>query len=57
MRELTNILERAVILCDRGVLQGEHIGISIQQPAADVRISTLADERQHILNALQDAEV
>ena len=32
VRELANILERAVILCEGGLLQREHIGISIQHP-------------------------
>jgi len=54
VRELANILERAVILCEGGVLQQEHIGISIQRPIVNGEITNLeAAERAHILKALE----
>lgn len=54
VRELANVLERAVILCGTGVVELEHIGISIQDHPKDVQISSLEDaERQHIMNALK----
>jgi PAS domain S-box-containing protein len=54
VRELANILERAVILCDGGILKPEHIGISVQRPPAEGEVSTLEDvERSHIMRALQ----
>ena len=55
VRELANILERAAILCDSGVLKPEHIGISIQRAVPEMAISTLEHaERQHILRALEE---
>jgi transcriptional regulator with GAF, ATPase, and Fis domain len=57
VREMANILERAVILCDGGVLQKEHIGISPQIPKPDAEIATLETaERAHILKALEAAQ-
>lgn len=54
LRELANVLERAVILCEGGVLQEEHIGISIQHPTRETKISTLEEvERMHIQRALE----
>ncbi|MFQ5769480.1 MAG: sigma 54-interacting transcriptional regulator, partial [bacterium] len=54
VRELANILERAVILCEGGVLQQEHIGISLQPFTSKTGISTLQEtERLHILKALE----
>jgi PAS domain S-box-containing protein len=54
VRELANVLERAVILCDGGVLQPDHIGISEPVPTSEAALSTLEEaERQHILRALE----
>jgi len=55
VREMANILERAVILCDGGVLLKDHIGISPQFPKAENELATLeAAERSHILKALEE---
>ncbi|MFQ5604874.1 MAG: sigma 54-interacting transcriptional regulator [bacterium] len=54
VRELANILERAVILCEAGVLQKEHIAISSPTQLLESEILTLEQvERQHILKTLQ----
>lgn len=54
VRELANVLERAVILCDGGILQEDHLGISDQTPALEEGLSTLEEaERMHILRALE----
>jgi transcriptional regulator with GAF, ATPase, and Fis domain len=54
VRELANLLERAVILCDGGVLERDHINISNLAETSEVGIATLEDaERQHILRALE----
>jgi PAS domain S-box-containing protein len=54
VRELANVLERAVILCDGGVLQPDYIGISEPAPTSEAALSTLEEaERQHILRALE----
>ncbi|MDZ7344804.1 MAG: sigma 54-interacting transcriptional regulator, partial [candidate division KSB1 bacterium] len=55
VRELANVLERAVILCDGGVLQPDQISIAPPaQPATINEILTLeAAERLHILEALK----
>ncbi len=54
VRELANILERAVILCERRLLRQEHIGISIQHPTREPKIFTLEKvERKHIQKALE----
>ncbi len=54
VRELANVLERAVILCDRGSIALNHISIPISAPPADAGISTLEEaERLHIQKALE----
>ncbi len=55
VREMANILERAVILCDGDELQTEHIGITPQPLKSATEISTLEEtERLHILKALKE---
>jgi len=57
VRELANVLERAVILCDGGVLQDDHIGISPQLHKPETELSTLQEaERVHILRALEETK-
>jgi PAS domain S-box-containing protein len=54
IRELANVLERAVILCDGPAIREEHLGTLSRQPAATASFLTLHDmERQHILRALE----
>ncbi|NIR48987.1 PAS domain S-box protein [candidate division KSB1 bacterium] len=54
VRELANILERAVILCEGGVLKENHIVISTPSPISEPEINSLEEaERQHILRALE----
>ncbi|MCG3119984.1 MAG: Anaerobic nitric oxide reductase transcription regulator NorR [bacterium] len=57
VREMANILERAMILCDGGALQKEHIAISPQPaPKPEVAVLTLEEnERALILKALAEA--
>jgi DNA-binding NtrC family response regulator len=55
VREMANILERAVILCDNGVLQPEHISIAPQPSKSPTGVATLEEtERVHILKALEE---
>jgi Nif-specific regulatory protein len=57
VRELANVLERAVILCDGGVLQIDHLAISSQVPKPEMEVATLQEaERAHILKALQETK-
>ena len=54
IRELANILERAVILCQGRVLQAEHIGKLSESARPTEGFVTLEEaERQHILEALE----
>jgi formate hydrogenlyase transcriptional activator len=54
VRELANVLERAVILCDGPVILESHLGTLTQQRAPAAGFLTLHDvERQHILRALE----
>src|SRR5262245_38493612 len=54
VRELANVLERAVILCDGGVLQKEHIGISSAPAPIENAVPSLNEaEKLHILKALE----
>jgi transcriptional regulator with GAF, ATPase, and Fis domain len=54
VRELANLLERAVILCDGGVLQPDHIGMTNALVTPENEIPTLETaERMHILEALK----
>jgi formate hydrogenlyase transcriptional activator len=54
VRELANIIERAVILCQGGVLQEAHIALTNQTPAHTGSFQTLEEaERGHILRALE----
>ncbi|HEY7162685.1 MAG TPA: sigma 54-interacting transcriptional regulator, partial [Acidobacteriota bacterium] len=54
VRELANVLERAVILCDGGVLQKEHIGISTSPTTTPDAVPSLNEaEKLHILKALE----
>lgn len=54
VRELANVLERAVILCDGGLLERDHIGLSEPSPVSEAEVSTLEQaEREHILKALE----
>ncbi|MCI0604616.1 sigma 54-interacting transcriptional regulator [bacterium] len=54
VRELANVLERAVILCEGGVLDQEHLAIAASHSVQAVSLSTLEEtERSHILRALE----
>jgi transcriptional regulator with GAF, ATPase, and Fis domain len=54
VRELANIIERAVILCQEGVLQEAHIAVANHAPAQAGPFPTLEEsERVHILRALE----
>jgi Nif-specific regulatory protein len=54
VRELANVLERAVILCDGGMLQPDHMGISDLASTSNTEVLTLEEaERRHILKALE----
>ncbi|MNC85390.1 Formate hydrogenlyase transcriptional activator [compost metagenome] len=53
MRELANILERAVILCLGPVLQSAHLGLPAPAPVADDVVTLAEAERRHILKALE----
>ncbi len=58
VRELANILERAVILCESGILRQNHIGISIQDPTRETKMSATIEavERNHILTVLEETD-
>ena len=58
VRELANILERAVILCESGILRQDHIGISIQDPTTETKMSATIEavERNHILTVLEETD-
>jgi PAS domain S-box-containing protein len=54
IRELANVLERAVILCQGNLILEEHIGALASEGTTAGSFSTLEEmERQHILSALQ----
>ena len=54
VRELANILERAVILCQGRVLQEEHLGeLSATSRQAESFVTLEEAERRHILQALE----
>ena len=55
VRELANVLERAVILCDGGMLEADHLGITVLQSSPGNGPATrLQDfERKHILETLE----
>jgi len=54
VRELANVLERAVILCDSGILQRDHIAISESEIASEIPFTTLQEgQRTQILKALE----
>ena len=54
IRELANVLERAVILCQGHLILEEHIGALTHEGTRAGSFSTLEEmERQHILSALQ----
>jgi len=57
VREMANLLERAVILCDGGEIQKEHIAISPPPtPKLETALPTLEEaERSHILKALEES--
>jgi formate hydrogenlyase transcriptional activator len=58
VRELANVLERAVILCQRGVILEEHLAIVAARPdAARDRFLTLEEmERRYICQALEQCD-
>ena len=54
IRELANVLERAVILCQGNLILEEHIGALAHEGIPAGSFFTLEEmERQHILSALQ----
>ena len=54
IRELANVIERAVILCQGNHILEDHIGALVREATQPGSFSTLEEmERQHILNALQ----
>jgi transcriptional regulator with GAF, ATPase, and Fis domain len=58
IRELANLIERAVILCDGGMLQPDHLGLTEHIPTAVAseiaQVATLQEtERDHILKTLE----
>ncbi len=53
-RELANVLERAVILCDSAILQREHIAIPESKIVSEIPFITLQDsQHSQILKALE----
>ena len=57
VREMANLLERAVILCDGGEILKEHLAISpLPTPKLKTALPTLEEaERSHILKALEES--
>ncbi len=54
VRELTNVIERAVILCDESVLQPKHLNLTTAASISDEEVWNMEEvERQHILKALK----
>jgi predicted ATPase/transcriptional regulator with GAF, ATPase, and Fis domain len=56
VRELANVLERAVILCDGGVLEQDQLMITGRQFVPSEILNLEETERQHILKALQKVQ-
>jgi transcriptional regulator with PAS, ATPase and Fis domain len=57
VRELHNALERAAILCDGGLITGDHLSLRSTSVVAPQRPSNLADvERRTIEQALHDSD-
>jgi DNA-binding NtrC family response regulator len=61
VRELENVIERALILCDAGVIEPEHLPLGVRlEPAflsteEDGRLLTLAEvERRHVLRVVEE---
>ncbi len=54
VRELTNVIERAVILCDVSVLQPKHLNLTTAAAIGEEEIWNMEEvEKQHILKALK----
>jgi DNA-binding NtrC family response regulator len=56
VRELRNVLERAAILCDEGMIDGRHLSLQPQTPAAVSSTDLGAIERQTIENVLRQTD-
>jgi len=63
VRELENVIERALILCDRGVIEPEHLPMGVRHepattpPGDDGRLVTLEElERRHIRRVLDECQ-
>ena len=60
VRELNNVIERAIILCQEGVLCPDQFSIASLPSSTPNREDTItleSAERQHILNALEKPTV
>lgn len=54
VRELTNVIERAVILCDENTLQPEHLNLTVAATIGEEEVWNMEEvEKRHILKALK----
>ena len=63
VRELENVIERALILCDGGLIDPEHLPLGVRlertmrPPEPDAALTTLEEvERRHILRVLEECK-
>jgi DNA-binding NtrC family response regulator len=61
VRELENVLERAILLCDNGSIEVTNLpaelagSVAVSGPADDLRLAVRAYEREHIRQVLSDS--